>query len=53
MKAKEDLAKLTKPSTLETGKVGRCLQTNEGAMVGLSFLGAHFGGVWVMLLSKQ
>lgn len=53
MKAKEDLAKLTKPSTLEIGRVGRCLQTNGGAMVGLSFLSAHFGGVWVLLLSKQ
>lgn len=53
MKSKEDLAKLTKPSTLEIGRVGRCLQTNKGAKVGISFLGALFGGVWVMLLSKQ
>lgn len=53
MKPTEDLAKLTKPNTLEIGKAGRCLKTNEGAMVGLSFLGAHLGDVWVMLLSKQ
>lgn len=53
MKAQEYLAKLTKPSPLEIGRAGRCLHTNEGAMIGLSFLGAQVGGVWVMLISTQ
>lgn len=49
LKARKVWPRLQKPHPGGVWRLRRCLLINEGTMVELSLLGAHFRGVWAAL----